>query len=364
MADLHGRCNTQTGIGNTDSNPLPNLLGMAGRRHNLVIETPPPTPAIPKTMKHPLAIVVFSAVVPCHAAPSLMPVSEVKGFSSPESAAWDGTHYFVSNVGKELKPTEKDGDGFISRMDAKGENLKFDFITGLNAPKGLLVVGNTLYACDIDVLLGFDLKSGKKNFEVSFAADGVRFLNDICAAGDGRAMVSATDKNTVYLVDLREKSAKPLKFDHPPKGPNGLAFMVADVAGQEQGDPYLLVAEWGADGNPDGNLRLYGLDAALTNAQEEEKPEDFPVKNGYLDGVAVITRDGSPETLLYSDWVGFKPGGKLLLCNPEEKNSLTELEIPWGPVAGPADFLYEDKAGSLVLPSMMDGRVLILKLKK
>lgn len=167
-------------------------------------------------------------MLPCQAAPSLKLVSEVKGFSSPESAAWDGSHYLVSNVGKELKPTAKDGDGFISRMDAKGENLKLDFITGLNAPKGLLVIGNTLYVCDIDVLLGFDLESGKKNFEVSFAADGVTFLNDICAAGEGRAMVSATDKNMVYLVDLREKSATPLKFDHAPKGPNGLAFVVAD----------------------------------------------------------------------------------------------------------------------------------------
>lgn len=315
-------------------------------------------------MKHPLAIAIFAATVPCQAAPSLKLVSEVKGFSSPESAAWDGTHYFVSNVGKELKPTEKDGDGFISRMDAKGENLKLDFITGLNAPKGLLVVGNTLYACDIDMLLGFDLESGKKNFEISFAADGVKFLNDICAAGDGRAMVSATDKNMVYLVDLKEKSAKPLKFDHAPKGPNGLAFVVADVAGQEQGDPYLLVAEWGAEGKPDGNLRLFGLDATLINAEEEEKPEDFPVKDGYLDGVTVIMEDGSPETLLYSDWVGFKPGGKLLLCNPEDENSLSELEIPKGPVAGPADFLHDAGTGALVLPCMMDGRVLIMKLEK
>ncbi len=68
--------------------------------------------------------VLLMLLVPVlHAAPAsatLKMIAEIKGFSSPESIAWDGSHYYVSNVGKELKPMENDGDGFISRMDAKG----------------------------------------------------------------------------------------------------------------------------------------------------------------------------------------------------------------------------------------------------
>ena len=86
-------------------------------------------------------IALLSTVLTLHlaAAPSLKLLAEVKGCASPESVATDGSHYYVSNVGKELKPTDKDGDGFISRMDLKGENLELRFIDGLNAPKGLLV---------------------------------------------------------------------------------------------------------------------------------------------------------------------------------------------------------------------------------
>mgnify|MGYP000385513130 CR=1 FL=1 len=104
-----------------------------------------------------LLALLVSALHAAAAPSTLKVIAEIKGFSSPESIAWDGSHYYVSNVGKELKPMEKDGDGFISRMDAKGEILQLDFIGKLNAPKGMIVIEKTLYVCDVDVLLGFDL---------------------------------------------------------------------------------------------------------------------------------------------------------------------------------------------------------------
>ena len=188
----------------------------------------------------------------------------------------------------------------------------------------------------------------------------MRFLNDVCAAGAGKLMVSATDKNLVYLVDLNDKSATQVKFDKAPKGPNGLAFITADK------DAYLLVAEWGTDNQPNGSIRAYRLEESLLVAEDQEKPKDLQMKDGYMDGLAVIMKNGEPQSFLYSDWVGFRPGGKLIHCNTETddpKNSLTELAIPNGPVAGPADFFYDPKTSTLVLPCMMDGRVLLMKLE-
>ncbi len=62
-------------------------------------------------------------------------------------------HFDPQAVENRQKHPELDiGDGFISRMDAKGENLELKFIGSLNAPKGMVVVKNTLYVCDIDEL--------------------------------------------------------------------------------------------------------------------------------------------------------------------------------------------------------------------
>lgn len=310
-------------------------------------------------MKSPLLLGTLLTSLSLHAAdsPALKLVAEVKGFSSPESVASDGTRYYVSNVGKELKPSDKDGDGFISRMDAKGGDLDLKFIDGLNAPKGMLVRDGILFVCDVDVLLGFDLATKRKTVEVSFAKDGVKFLNDVCAAKDGKLIVSATDVNQLYLVDPKAGTAAKIVCDKQPAGPNGLAWATAE------GDDYILVAEWGSDNQPNGTIRCYELDETLLKATEEEPDDDFPVRKGYQDGVAVLTKDGEPVGFLHSDWVDFKPGGKLYLTLlREEKDGHLALDIPNAPIAGPADFLYDAKTGALALPCMIEGRVLLLSL--
>ncbi|MCF7674836.1 MAG: hypothetical protein K9N23_11610 [Akkermansiaceae bacterium] len=302
-------------------------------------------------------IALLSTVLTLHgaAAPSLKLIAEVKGFASPESVATDGSHYFVSNVGKELKPTDKDGDGFISRMGPKGENLELRFIDGLNAPKGLLVQDGTLFVCDVDTLLAFDLATKKKSFELSFAKDGVKFLNDVCAAPNGRLIVSATDQNKLYLVSPKDQSFAAIQVDKAPKGPNGLAFITDDE------DTYLLVAEWGSENKPNGSIRCYALDPTLLKGTEEDPGDDFPVKAGYQDGLAILSEEGEPMGVLYSDWVDFKPVGKLFLVTGEN-GKCHDLTIPSGPVAGPADFLYEPKTSTIALPCMMEGRVLLMTL--
>ncbi len=291
--------------------------------------------------------------------PSLDLIAEVKGFSHPESVAWDGSFYYVSDIGKEMKPTDKDGDGSIFRMDAKGEKLEADFITKLNAPKGLLVIKNTLYVCDIDTLLGFDLETKKKTFEVSFAKDGVTFLNDVCSAGDGKLFVSATDKNKIYLVDVVGKSAKEVTLDKAPNGPNGLVFW------KEENDAYLVVVEWGGENKPNGIIKGYNLDETLLKGTYDAMPEDSRLKSGYLDGVALMSNTkGATTGLLYSDWVDFKPVGKLFCLSRGESDQMqiTSLDIPKGPPGGPADFFYDPKTSNIALPCMLEGRVLLLHL--
>ena len=121
----------------------------------------------------------------------------VAGFSTPESVLHDSAQdvYFVSNING--SPTAKDNNGFISRVRPDGaiENLKF--IEGgragvtLNAPKGLAVLGDTLWVTDIDIVRAFNARTGAPLDSVKPDSSAV-FLNDIVIASTGAIYITDT----------------------------------------------------------------------------------------------------------------------------------------------------------------------------
>ena len=56
-------------------------------------------------------------------------------------------------------PAEKDGKGRISKLGLDGTVVTADWVTGLNAPKGLRSFGGTLWVSDIDEVIGIDIAS-------------------------------------------------------------------------------------------------------------------------------------------------------------------------------------------------------------
>lgn len=114
----------------------------------------------------------------------------VGGFLTPESVMWDSAQdvYFVSNING--APNAKDGNGFISRVGPAGIVMDSAFMTGLNAPKGMALVGDTLWVTDIDAVRAFNARTGAPVATV--AVPGAIFLNDIAAAPDGSLYVTDT----------------------------------------------------------------------------------------------------------------------------------------------------------------------------
>ncbi len=139
---------------------------------------------------------VITPVVPPPPAPGATKVTTVAGFSTPESVLHDSTQdiYFVSNING--SPTAKDNNGFISRLRPDGaiENLKF--IEGgragvtLNAPKGLAVLGDTLWVADIDMVRAFNARTGAVIDSVKL--DSAVFLNDVAIAPTGAIYITDT----------------------------------------------------------------------------------------------------------------------------------------------------------------------------
>jgi sugar lactone lactonase YvrE len=94
----------------------------------------------------------------------------------------------VSNING--APNAKDGNGFISVIGPAGMMRDSAFITGLNAPKGMAIVRDTLWVTDIDVVRAFNARTGVPVATVS--VPGAIFLNDIAAAPDGSLYVTDT----------------------------------------------------------------------------------------------------------------------------------------------------------------------------
>ena len=115
-------------------------------------------------------------------------VAEV-GFSTPESVLHDEAAdlYLVSNING--TPTDKDSNGFISRVAPDGSLVELKWIDGqapgvtLHAPKGMAIANGSLYVADIDCLRSFDQVSGEPAGEI--CVDGATFLNDVATALDG-----------------------------------------------------------------------------------------------------------------------------------------------------------------------------------
>ncbi|PIV87778.1 MAG: hypothetical protein COW48_09680 [Hydrogenophilales bacterium CG17_big_fil_post_rev_8_21_14_2_50_63_12] len=266
----------------------------------------------------------------------------IPGFSSPESVVVSGDDVFVSNLGVKLEPMEKDGDGFISKLDRQGNIKVLKWVDQLNAPKGLIAVNGVLYVADIDRVLGYRQRDGKPVFELDLAASGSKFLNAFARYDNRRLLLSATDLSKVFVIDLLSRSYRELKFDSPPRGPNGLKKL----------GPRLMVVEWGSDNQANGKVKAYLLDGYTAKLEKTWEPSPA----GYFDGVVSL----GANRWLISNWVKFEPGGLLQVLDTRDgKVSVANEKIP---LAGPADLFLDDQ-NKLWVPGMLEGKVYRMNLR-
>lgn len=129
---------------------------------------------------------------------------------TPESVLFDAAKnlYYVSCIGG-MPPGLKDGDGYIAKIGTKGEIIENHWVTGLDAPKGLAMIGKNLYVTDIDMIVAIDTETGKIISKQK--VNGATFLNDADASSDGQLYITDSDQNTVYQVS--QNSADPVLAD-------------------------------------------------------------------------------------------------------------------------------------------------------
>jgi hypothetical protein len=127
---------------------------------------------------------------------------------------------FVSNI--DGKPDEKDGRGSIWKLSTDGRILKADWITGLNAPKGMAVFRDKLYIADLTEIVVVDIK--KEKITERIPVIGAVFLNDLTVDENGVLYVSDTRTFKVHKIE----NGKVITWLDQLKGPNGV-LAVQDI---------------------------------------------------------------------------------------------------------------------------------------
>src|SRR5450432_3449238 len=117
----------------------------------------------------------------------------------PESVLFDGGAklLYVSNI--DGQPWEKDGKGSIGKVGLDGKIIQVDWVTGLNAPKGLGMYKNNLYAADVDNVVVIDI--AKAAITKRIPIEGAQGLNDISVDKKGKVYVTDSKAGKIYYLD-------------------------------------------------------------------------------------------------------------------------------------------------------------------
>src|SRR4030095_12695378 len=143
--------------------------------------------------------------------------------ATPESVLFDAQNKVLYASLIEGQPDQADGQGGIAKVGLDGKILDANWISGLNAPKGLGKYNNTLYAADLTEVAVIDMPSGKVTKKIP--VEGAQFLNDITVDAKGNVFVSDSRTAKVHKI---ENGAVTTYLENL-KGPNGLLALGDDL---------------------------------------------------------------------------------------------------------------------------------------
>lgn len=218
-------------------------------------------------------------------------------FKVPESVLWDPGQrvFYVTNIDG-TDSWGKDGKGSVGRMTRDGKLLEVDWVTGMDAPKGMGLFNGKLYIADFENIVVVDTKQGK--LERKIKIEGAIGLNDLAIDADGVIYVSDSKGKKIYRV---KDGVSSLYLDSV-KAPNGVLI--------HHGALYAV--------NGDG---LYKVDS-----KKKMIPVATGIINGSTDGLTAIGNDFLVSIWQGSIWYVYADGKKeLLLDSREQKRNTADI---------------------------------------
>jgi sugar lactone lactonase YvrE len=172
----------------------------------------------------------------------------------PESVLFDAEKnvLYVSNIdGKD--PWARDGKGSIGKVGTDGKVITAEWITDLNAPKGMGLYNGKLFVADMNEVIVINIAEGK--IEKRITVTGAEGLNDVSVDKSGIIYVSDSKGKKVFRI---KDGVSELLLENL-KGPNGVFMHGKDLFILDAGGMYrvnddksLFMIADGMEGGTDG----------------------------------------------------------------------------------------------------------------
>ncbi len=256
---------------------------------------------------------------------------EQSAFKNPESAYFDkeSKSIFVSNVAG--SPTDKDNDGWITKLTQDGKVVTPKWIMDLDAPKGLRSLGDNLYVSDIDRVVVISIKKSKiiKTYHVK----GAKFLNDLALDMKGNIYVSDMFTNKIYVIS-KGKVKTYLTFKQMlNSSPNGILI---------DGEKF-YIATWGEGLNKKNfTTKVAGKIITYDLKTKELLAQSKPIGN--LDGIEKV----ADNTFIVSDWMA----GKVFKVENHEVSTIYTGK------QGTADIGLLPGTNQILIPQMKENKLI------
>jgi sugar lactone lactonase YvrE len=277
-------------------------------------------------------------------APPAAKLGETSGLQTPESVRYDPELdvYYISNING--NPSAKDGNGFIVVVRADSTGAPFKTLvqggkngTTLNGPKGLALVGDTLWVADIDHVRAFNRRTGAPIADIDLSSQKATFLNDVAIGGDGNVYVTdtgisfdekgaVTHPGTDQIFKIVGRKATSIKADSL-NSPNGITWDSA---------------------NARFDLAPFSGTAVQTWKPGDKSTSTLAKGAGQYDGIEVL-QDGR---VLVTSWADST-------VNVVQNGALSKLVTG---VSGPADIGVDTKRMVLAVPRFTDNKVEYFKI--
>ena len=265
-------------------------------------------------------------------------LGETSTMKTPESVRYDADLdvFFVSNING--NPSQHDGNGFIAVVRADSTGVVKMLVEGgkngvtLDAPKGLAIVGDTLWVADINHMRAFNKRTGAKVADIDLSSQHASFLNDVAIGGEGAVYV--TDSGLLFdakgamthpgidqIFKIEGRKATAIKADSL-NSPNGITWDAANTR-------FLLAP--------------FSGNSVQTWKPGDKAPTTLITGPGGYDGIEALANG----RILVTSWADSA-------VHVVKDGAMTTL-VP--NVTAPADIGVDTKRGVVAIPRFNDGKV-------
>ena len=267
-----------------------------------------------------IAVILFTVATAQHQLVKLWSTDTL--LKVPESVLFDGKNkvLYVANI--DGQPWANDGKGSIGKVGLDGKIIAVDWVSGLQAPKGMGLYKNKLYVADLTELVVIDVTTG--TIIERIAVEGAGGLNDVSADENGTVYV--TDSRARRVYEVKDSKASMLLDSSKLKGPNGIL--------KQKGNLYVLDAGGMYRMEKDGSLTKLaeGMEGG-TDGIENVGGSDFLVSTWggvvyYVaaDGTKQVLLDGRADKINSAD-IGYDAAKRIVYIPTFWKNSVVAYEL-------------------------------------